>query len=51
MPCLTPPDVVLVHQDIKVSVECDCSDNISNVLVASDGVLYSSEPEPIFVTK
>lgn len=41
----------LIREEIEIRAEIDCSDLETNVLCASDGVLYSSEPEPLFVTE
>ena len=42
---------VLEREEIIASVGIDCTQVETSVLCASDGVLYSSEPEPIFITK
>lgn len=41
----------LIREEINITAECDCTQVETNVLCASDGVLYSSEPEPIFLDK
>ena len=41
----------LIREEIEIRAEIDCSDIKTNVLCASDGVLYSSDPEPLFVTE
>lgn len=41
----------LIREEIEIRAEIDCSEMKTNVLCASDGVLYSSEPEPLFVTE
>jgi hypothetical protein len=41
----------LIREEIEIRAEIDCSELETNVLCASDGVLYSSDPEPLFVTK
>lgn len=41
----------LIREEIEIRAEIDCSELKTNVLCASDGVLYSSDPEPLFVTE
>lgn len=41
----------LIREEIEIRAEIDCLEMKTNVLCASDGVLYSSDPEPLFVTE
>jgi hypothetical protein len=50
MSCLTG-SAELIRKEIQVGVAIDCTDTKTNVLCASDGVLYSSEPEPLFANE
>ena len=40
----------VIHEKVTIEVECDCSIKTNNALLASDGVLYSSDG-PIFITE
>lgn len=40
----------IIREEYKVEATMVCSLGANNVLQASDGVLYSSESEPIFTT-
>lgn len=51
MSCLSGGSAELMREEIKASAGIDCTQVETSVLCASDGVLYSSEPEPIFITK
>lgn len=41
----------LIREEIEIRADVDCSELKNNVLCAEDGVLYSSDPEPLFVTE
>lgn len=51
MSCINPPEIEVLYTDIPITVERCCETRTSNVLMASDGVLYDSTPEPIFITE
>lgn len=50
MSCLSAT-AELVREEINITAECDCRDIENNALCASDGFLYTSEPEPLFTTE
>ena len=44
-------EATLIREKVDVSAGVVCTIEDNNVLWASDGVLYDSVPEPIFITE